>query len=801
VLPLVCVALMLGIFAGDLVPLPLAGGAVLAVVALVGWVCARRREAFVGVATLGLAFAAGALGQAVRARPPPGLLGDERQIVEGTVAAPPERAFGITRVLVDLDAVTRGDRQRAAEGRVAVSLAGEPWELLLPGDRVRFPSLLRPPRGFLVPGAPDVARRAAAEGVMATGSVHDPPALARMRAPPAWSLRRAPEAARERLRAALRAHLQGEDLALVSSLVLGDRGDVDRGLDDSFRAMGVSHVLSVSGLHLAVAAWLFYAGLGWLLLRVPGVGRGRPVRRLAALLALPATVAYTLLTGAQVATVRACVVAVVWFVGVALERRSTATQTLAIAALAVLIASPLELFDPSFQLSFAAALAGALLARRLLPRVALGGAEPPSEPLVAKGRARLPTVERWLARLGRWALRLCAASAAAILATAPIAAWHFAQFAPAGLLSNLVVVPLTELAIVPGGLLAAVAAAWHLPGSGLAVQLVGFLAHLTAVFVRAGAALVPSWHVPAPTVLELGAWYAGLLAVALGVRRARRIALAAVLVVAASLGARTLLQARSSSLTATFLDVGQGDGCVVELPRGHVVVIDGGGSFDPDFDPGRQVIAPFLHRRGIRGIDLIVLSHPHPDHANGLASLLDELPVGAVWTNAPGSSQPGTARLVAAARAHRVPVEAPHEVTLGGARLSPLAGVAADPALGDNDNSIVLAIEHAGRRLLFAGDLERVGEAALVDSHPLRADVVKVPHHGSKTSSTAPFVEALRPSLAVISVGERNRWRFPDPGVVARWRAVGARVLRTDVDGSITVRVAADGALSTRTVR
>jgi competence protein ComEC len=668
---------------------------------------------------------------------------------------------------------------------VTVSVGGELVEPLLPGDAIRFPAILRAPRGFLVEGAPDLARRAAAEGAVAVASVHDPTTLERLPAPPAWNLRRGPALLRARLAAELRRRLAGDDLALVESLVLGDRGDVDRSLDDAFRAMGVSHVLSVSGLHLAVAAWLFYAGLTWLLLRVPGLGLGRSIRRWAALAAIPATVGYTLLTGAQVATVRACLVAVLLFGAVALERRVLALQTLAVAALVLLVWSPLELFDPSFQLSFAAALATVVLAPRLVPRAIREAPRP----------ARL-----W-GRVAVWAIRLCAASAAAILATAPIAAWHFAQFAPAGLVANLVVVPLTELAIVPGGLAASVAALAHLPGADLAVQLVGFLAHLTGAFVRSGAAVAPSWHIPAPSALELVSWYGALLAVALAHRRVRRIVLACGLVVVASLALRLGVRATSSSLTATFLDVGQGDACVLELPHGRIAIIDGGGSFDPAFDPGRQVILPFLHRRGIRRVDLIVLSHPHPDHANGLASIVEELPVGEVFTNAPDSSQPGTARLVAAARARGIPVGPPHEVSLGGARLYPLGGVTGDAALGENDNSIVLVVEHAGRRLLFAGDLERDGEALYVDSHPPPADVVKVPHHGSKTSSTDAFVAATHPSLAVISVGERNRWRFPDARVVARWQSAGARVLRTDVSGSVTVLVAADGTLSTRTVR
>ena len=227
-----------------------------------------------------------------------------------------------------------------------------------------------------------------------------------------------------------------------------------------------------------------------------------------------------------------------------------------------------------------------------------------------------------------------------------------------------------------------------------------------------------------------------------------------------------------------------------------MVVIDGGGSFDPAFDPGEQVLAPFLWRQGIRHIDLIVLSHPHPDHANGLGFLVENFAVGEVWTNGQPTTQPGTVRLLAAAAQRGVPVRLPRPLELAGVRLVPLTGMSgADPAASENDNSLVLALEYAGRRLLFAGDLEADGEAALLATGGLRADVLKVPHHGSRTSSTEPFVAAVHPSLAVISVGERNRWGFPNPAVVARYLAAGARVLRTDTDGAVAVSLSADGKL------
>jgi competence protein ComEC len=784
VIILVAIAFAAGIAIGDWVGIGAGVGLSLLAALIAVAVQARVKRRLVGLAALGLGFGLGVVGQAARPRPPPELTDGARWDLEGRVAAPPERAFGVTHLPVALDAAERGGMRRAVGGRLLVAVNGDPIERLLPGDRVRLPSTVRAPRGLTNPGAPDPARRAAALGVMGFAGVHAPPMLARMADPPPagppWlEAVRALEAWRQRMLDGLRTQLAGDDRALVASLVLGDRGDVDRSLDDAFRVAGVSHVLSVSGLHLAIAAFLFYAGLTRLLLRIPGVGRGWPVRRLAALAALPATLAYTLVTGAQVATLRAFVVAGVWFAGVALGRRATAVNALGIAALALLAWSPLELFDPSFQLSFAAALGGALLGARWSRQSGAAG-----------DHGAVPL------RLLRWALRLVLLSAAAILATIPIAAWHFSQFAPAGLLSNLVVVPLAELALLPAGLTGCVLASAHLPPGGGLVLVAGFLAHVMAGFVRWFAGWAPSWHVPQPSPVELVAWYAGLVALGLGLRRAPRVALVCALVVAGSLLARAGLRHTSTRLTATFLDVGQGDACVLELPRGKVVVIDGGGSFDAGYDPGEQVVAPFLWRRGIRRIDLIVLSHPHPDHANGLGFLVEHFAVGEVWTNGEETSQPGTVRLLQAAAERGVPVGLPRPLELGGARLVPLAGAAGpDAARSENDNSLVLAVEHGGRRLLFAGDVEADAEAALIANGGVAADVLKVPHHGSRTSSTAPFLAAVHPQIAVISVGDHNRWGFPHPSVLARYAAAGARVLRTDLDGAIAVTVTAGGTI------
>jgi competence protein ComEC len=300
----VALAFAVGVAVGEWLRVPRAWALGMAVVAVVLVCLARRRGRLVGVGALGLAVGAGVVAVAgARPRAPPMLVDGAPWTVEAEVVRAPQRTVEVTHVLVALRAVERGAQRRTASGRVRVAMVGPPVEPLLPGDRVRFTAILRAPRGFLNPGAVDTARRAAADGVIALASVHEPAALTRLAVDGSDGVLRQIAAARARLLALVERRLAGERRALVASLVLGDRSEIGRPLDDAFRVAGVSHVLSVSGLHLAIAAFLFYAGLTRALLRVPGLGRGWPVRRWAAAAGLPATAIYTWLTGAEVATV------------------------------------------------------------------------------------------------------------------------------------------------------------------------------------------------------------------------------------------------------------------------------------------------------------------------------------------------------------------------------------------------------------------------------------------------------------------------------------------------------------------
>jgi competence protein ComEC len=249
---------------------------------------------------------------------------------------------------------------------------------------------------------------------------------------------------------------------------------------------------------------------------------------------------------------------------------------------------------------------------------------------------------------------------------------------------------------------------------------------------------------------------------------------------------------------------------LIEGPGGFTALIDGGGNVDGSFDPGERVIVPLLRRRGIGRLDLVALSHPHPDHMNGLFRVLERVEVGALWTSGDRGDNPAYDRLLALARVRAVALPRPASWAGHGVVIEALGPwlddrIAAPPGLSVNDASLVLRVGFSGRWLLFDGDLEQQGEAELVArarvGRPIASDVLKVPHHGSRTSSTVELLGAVNPRLAIISLGRRNRFGFPRPEVLQRYRERGIEVRRTDVDGAVTVVVDAHGGLSTTCAR
>ena len=706
--------------------------------------------------------------------------------VRGTVSAS-DRVGTAVRLVVRVTRYRSAAGRGRARGDVGVTIT-HPTRLWDPGTRVRIVGRLRTPRSFGNPGGYDVRRALARQGIFVTMFLWDDRAIEALDAGAPGVLAAASRAlarARRVLGAAIDDGADEPARGFLRAVLIGEGGAL---ADEQRRALarsGLSHVTSVSGFHLAAVAAAVVVGLRWLLLRSERVALGCNVAKLAAVAALPAVGLYTALAGGSIPASRSLVMYGVLLAALLADRRADGMRALAAAALTLTLIVPDVAADISFELSFAS------VAALILTAVPLRGAAP-TEPV------------RWWRRAGAVVAASLRVSCAATAATAPLTAWHFQQVSLIAPLANLLALPLLGPAtLLPG--LVALPLVPLLPAVARALLRVAALAARAGLGLAAALAAVPgaALETPMPNLYELVLCYA-LLVLPLLWRRLGRgpccgLAIVLTLLVGTDLAYWTWERVADPRLRVTFLSVGQGDAAVVELPYGGVVVIDGGG-LPGGFDTGERLIAPFLHARKVMRLEALALSHPQLDHYGGLAYLAEHFAPREFWSNGVRAAAPGFLRLeqaLAAAGTRRVVLrQGMCALARGDTRIDALHPAAA--AREDlNDGSLVLRLRSGAACLLFTGDLERPGELELLGAHgdaaeSLRCAVLKVAHHGSATSSSAPLLAAVAPRLAVISAGADNRFGFPAAAVLARLREAGTEIWRTDEDGA--VRLESDGA-------
>jgi competence protein ComEC len=570
-------------------------------------------------------------------------------------------------------------------------------------------------------------------------------------------------------------------------------------LQDDFRAAGVAHLLVVSGLNVGFVA--VSALYGWRQLlrtlrsRLPRAwGPGWRPTPVAALLSAPPTLLYCCMVGWDVPTTRAAVMVGSYLLALSLDRTRDTLYALLLAAALLLVPDPGALFDLSFQLSFGA-VAAILLASHGLQMFQPGVDDP------LEGSPTLPTTPRQ--RLQQWWQRGWAyvlINTAAYLGTAPILAGAFRALPTFGLLANLLLVPLAGV-LVPVGVVALMlltlwpaVAPWVFTGLQVLLVWIVALTALIADLPRATLFLAsPSW-------LMVVSFY-GLLGNLLFWPRWRwRWGCAGLCALLVVLGVGwQYVATRPRQLRVTFLDVGSGDAIFVQVPGNHHLLIDGGGTYDGRFDIGAQVIAPFLRDHYVRRFDLLALTHPHPNHARGLVSVLRQFPARHLLTNGTPLTSGYLRELLAGG--HRWGTQ--HHTALNGPRhwqwerlqltvLSPPAAEA-QPATAwkpqeENDRSLVLRLQYGTVRLLLTGDIQHTTERWLLTQNAdVRADILHVPHHGSKTSTLPAFVQRVQPRDGIISLGAGNPYGHPHPRVLDTLAAQQVRVWRTDSQGAITI--------------
>jgi competence protein ComEC len=463
----------------------------------------------------------------------------------------------------------------------------------------------------------------------------------------------------------------------------------------------------------------------------------------------------------------------------ALGRTQEILQALLLAAALILLFDPAALFMPGFQLSFVA-VASLLLASRLTA---------PATPTAT-------IYQRWYNRLKSYVLL----SSAAFFGTLPILASLFHSISPWCIPANLLLVPLAGL-LVPAGVLAL--ALVSLCPSLNAVVLSPFaialswMLHLTEALANLPGAQL---YVPAPSWAMLLGYYGSFGAPLFWpLRRGRLLVIGTCAAVFLAALSWQYLGTRTRQLRVTFLDVGSGDAIFVQTPDNHTLLIDGGGSHDGYFDIGRQVIAPFLWDRYVRRVDLMALTHPEANHARGLVSVLQLFPTAHLLTNgtplkAPYLSDLRTADRRWGTQSHTA-LDGRREWQWERLRLTVLAPPSREEQQQitwqpptENDRSLVLRLQYGSVRLLFTGDIQHFTERWLLAHRPdLQADILQIPHHGSKTSTLPAFVQHVRPQVAVMSLGAGNTYGHPHPRVLRVLTTQDVPVFRTDQHGAITI--------------
>lgn len=706
-------------------------------------------------------------------------------------------------------------RLAPVHGTLRVTIASGPHFIV--GDEVRVIGSLRFPRNDGDPGEFDYRGWVLRQGIVADlyaeprkhQSATPVTVIGHRREFPAALIQRV----RDHIGGFIDANLSEPARSEMRALIIGDRSGIDEALRQRFALTGMAHLLVISGLHLGIVAGAVFVAMRFLIwLALPSLMVRGYASKIAAAGAGFAAVGYSTIAGDHVSTIRALVMVLAYMGAIMLDRSRELMASLILAALVICFTMPGSTSDIGFQLSFFAV--GAILL----------------------GMRRFSAWWRWryppgidhertpVARFSEWAASYAALSFWAMVGTAPLTAFYFNQFAIIGIAANIIVVPIMGFGSVICGLIAAALSFIWMPAARVMLWLAGEGILIGNAFAGWFERWPFAWfRIFTPTIPELliiyglfalwlirpftGASTAASMPGRLRNRREQLIAgmrhytIMALLIAIIFDGAYWAWDRYlRSDLRVTFLSVGEGDAAVIRLPGSRVMLIDGGGAFGGTFDPGERLVAPYLWSRKIMRVDYVIVSHPDRDHFGGLTFIARNFKPREFWTGGTSKNEDSYQELLAAmasagARSLLCNSATPM-MTINDVRLQCLWPPPIINERKDNNDSVVLRIEYRGKAILFPGDLEEKAEHELIASGAnVTATILKVPHHGSITSSSAALLEAVSAQFAVMSLGYHNRFHFPADVVVDRYQGDGIMLLRTDQMGAIFADIDRSGAL------
>jgi competence protein ComEC len=774
---------------------------------------------------------------------------NEKITIEGMICDNPQVSPDKTELIVSSFRTVRDGEYLPASGRLLLHI-GESCRFDY-GDVIRFTTRLRTPHNFGNPGGFDYERHLRLKGILVRGFVNDASGIVVLRRETGNPLLTMVERFRHRIRKTIGETAPGIEGKIIQAMILGDQKEIPRETMDRFNRTGTTHIIAISGFNIGIVAVFTLFMLRLLLGRWEYLLLRWNMATVSTCFAILVVIFYTFVAGSGISVVRASIMVVLFMAAILINRERDLYNTLALAAFLILVVSPPSLFDISFQLSFTAVASLVFL----MPRVTALLPPPPS---VDPSR---PGWKAWLLCHMKKALRSLMlfffATLSATLGTLPLILLYFNRLSLITLAANLLVVPILGVIAIPFCLLIVLAVPISSTLARFIVQIAESLVSVSLSIVDELAAL--SWssvYTTTPTFLEIGAFYLLLLSLgfwldAVRDRRSglppRRPAFAwkimffiTFFIFVLDVALTRVRDPYRGRLVFTAVDVGQGSATLIRFPSGTNMLVDGGGFFDESFDVGKYVLAPFLWHEKINRIDTVALTHPHPDHLQGLLFILDHFRVREVWINGDDSDAPLYLTFLQLVRERGAVLKSMSDMTPeidrsgvkirilnppGASKSLPSASPdllpadieASDP--GDhtgpalhavkrsrivdeiNDRSLVIRFSFGGRTFLLPGDITEPVERRLVDSAvDLRSDVLFVPHHGGFRSSSPRFLENVRPQIAVVSCGKDNVFRLPHREVLRRYERLPSLVYRTDRDGAVTVSTNGDD-LRIRTFR
>ncbi|MBI5048391.1 MAG: DNA internalization-related competence protein ComEC/Rec2 [Deltaproteobacteria bacterium] len=709
--------------------------------------------------------------------------------IEGVLSEAPERFPDKTRLSIDTERIFTppspikdfGDK---VTGKILITV-GSPSVKVNYGDRIRFVAKLRIPKNFGNPGEFDYAGSLARQDIYVTAYVENERWIAVLGDKERTDWRTAIEHIRDNIRKFI--DDSGIEYgAIIKALIIGEQGEIPKNIRDKFSATGTTHILAISGLNIGIIAFVAYWTTFQLLRQSERLMLSVNIRKLAAASSIIPVLVYGAVAGLSVSTQRAVLMVIIFIIAVLADKEKTFYNTLAAAAFVILIISPLAIYDISFQLSFISVLAIIYLVPKF-QALWKGSGETNIVANTAQGlQFTVQCIKNYL-------LNPLAVSIAASIGTAPFIAYHFHRVSLIGLLANLIVVPLMGFMAVLLGLIAAFMSFFNQSIAYLFLKLTDVILKVSIWIVDLFARLPhASVFTTTPTIIEAVLFYLLIICI-VEFKRVKTFKYILPIVIFAILGNYSYWYYHlnyNSNLKVTFISVGQGDSTLVEFPYGKRMLIDGGGFYNENFDVGERIVAPFLWKNKINRIDYLLLSHPQSDHMKGLKFIAEKFHAKEFrWNGMVRNDKTFTELFQSLDKNNTtefITNASAAPLDINGVRVNFL-NPPEESNFDTNNNSLVVRLDYKDASFLFTGDIEAVGEASVIKNATAGVTVLKVPHHGSRTSSTIDFLNKVKPALAVVSVGYMNPFGFPHPEILKRYNEFKIPLLRTDILGAITV--------------